>query len=47
MCDKAQLDEDKHYYYRWSTTNILVIGCEAHVKEIFDVLNTYQQNKNN
>lgn len=47
MCEKAQEDGHKHYYYRWSLTDILVIGCEVHVKEVFDVLNAYQQNKNN
>ncbi len=29
-------------YYRWKNANIEMNGCDEHLKEIFDVLNTCQ-----
>jgi hypothetical protein len=44
MCD-VSYSEGHKYYYRWKNANILVVGCSVHVKEVFDVLNNYQSNK--
>lgn len=35
-------NETEMYYYRWGTSNVAVIGCQEHVKQIFEVLNSYQ-----
>lgn len=29
-------------YYRWDVANIAMKGCSKHLREIFDVLNLYQ-----
>lgn len=41
-CEKEQELQEKIYWYRWKAANIAVLGCQEHVKEIFDVLNNYQ-----
>jgi len=43
MCDKAE-NEGHKYYYRWGGANVVIIGCQAHIKEMFAVLNNYQSN---
>ena len=30
-------------YYRWKTANIGFIGCDIHLKEIFEVLDKIQR----
>lgn len=46
MCEKADNNGDK-YYYRWGPANVIVIGCDVHVKEIFNILTVYQRDKYN
>ena len=43
-CDKCDQFENKGKTadYRWGKANIGMIGCEEHLKEIFDVLNKAQ-----
>lgn len=43
MCEAATNAGDKHYYYRFESGNVLIIGCEGHVKKVFEVLNNYQR----
>lgn len=42
-CDKFK-EEGKIAYYRWDVANIGVIGCEKHLREVFDALNNAQEN---
>ena len=42
-CDKANEGEEGIAYYRWKNANIGVMGCQEHVKEIFDVLNNHRK----
>ena len=30
-------------YYKWEDTTIFLVGCEKHLKEIFDVLDKAQK----
>lgn len=44
-CDKFE-KEGKIAYYRWGNANVGIIGCEDHLKEIFEVLDDAQRKKN-
>ncbi len=41
-CDKFE-NEGKIAYYRWNKSNIGMIGCQKHLREIFDTLNKAQK----
>jgi hypothetical protein len=43
-CEQQQ-DAGKATFYRWGTANILLSGCNKHLRELFDALNTVQQSK--
>ena len=40
-CQEAQ-EKDQFTYYRWKNANVEMRGCPEHLREIFEVLNTYQ-----
>ncbi len=38
-CKAAQKTETgKVAYVRWKNANLIIIGCDVHLKEVFDVL---------
>ena len=41
-CDKAQTD-GRCVFYRWENANILMVGCDKHLREIFNALNEAQK----
>jgi hypothetical protein len=41
-CDAAKYAQPHGYPYRWGRANIEINGCQAHVKEVMDVLSAYQ-----
>ncbi len=41
-CEKRQ-NEPGVAYYRWGKANVGMIGCDKHLREIFDVLSKYQR----
>lgn len=43
-CEKCEEKQESGMvaYYRWKTANIAMIGCEFHLREVFDVLNGHQ-----
>ncbi len=40
-CDKFEA-EGKIAYYRWGKANVGMIGCEKHLKELFGILDRFQ-----
>ena len=42
-CEHEQDEAKRIAYYRWKTANIAMIGCNQHLREIFDVLNEFQK----
>lgn len=43
-CEEFQ-ESSATFYYRWKNANIEVRGCEAHLREVFDALNEYREEK--
>lgn len=46
-CDECDRNEENGMiaYYRWGKATVGFIGCDEHLKEIFEVLNKYQEEK--
>ena len=44
-CEQAEAESKGIAYYRWDIANIGLIGCREHLREIFDVLNEAQRQK--
>lgn len=42
-CDSKSDYPDTMAYYRWKNANVGMIGCNKHLKEIFDALNEVQR----
>jgi hypothetical protein len=42
-CEKAQEDSRLVAYYRWKNANVAMIGCDKHLREIFDALKAAQK----
>jgi hypothetical protein len=45
-CEKCKIAQDvekREYYFRWKNANILLSGCEEHIKEIMDILRKVQR----
>lgn len=40
-CDDRQND-GAICYYRWKNANLLIVGCDEHLKEVFEALNEVQ-----
>ncbi len=40
-CEKRQ-EESPIAFYRWGVANIALKGCDKHLKEVFEVLNFWQ-----
>ena len=43
QCDNEFDDNKKIAFYRWGKANVGFIGCDEHLREIFDVLSQYQK----
>ena len=43
LCD--QETGERIAYYRWGTANVGMLGCDKHLREIFEVLTTAQAQK--
>ncbi len=41
-CTEAQEDGLKVPFYRWKNANVLMMGCDEHLKEVFAALNMCQ-----
>jgi len=43
-CEECELRQNDTpiAYYRWDVANIAMKGCDKHLREIFDVLNLFQ-----
>lgn len=45
-CEERQDDPNSGIaYYRWTNANVAMIGCDKHLREIFDTLSDAQQKK--
>jgi len=44
-CDKCAVAQDKGLvaYFRWKNANVAMVGCDEHLREIFDVLKAAQK----
>ena len=42
-CEVAQEDGLKVPFYRWKKANILMMGCDEHLREVFEALNKAQK----
>ena len=42
-CDLKNEGQEKIAYYRWKNANIGMMGCDEHLREIFDELNNLQK----
>jgi len=41
-CDLKNEGQEGIAYYRWKNANIAVMGCDVHLREVFDALNGVQ-----
>ena len=43
-CKDCEIKQEKSpiAYYRWDVANVALKGCDKHLREIFDVLNLFQ-----
>ncbi len=49
-CEKCEASQDtfdatKVAYYRWKNANIAMIGCDEHLRQVFDALGKAQMVK--
>src|SRR3990167_1938326 len=44
-CDNRNERQEGIAFYRWKTANIGMMGCDEHLREIFNVLNGLNRNK--
>lgn len=44
-CDKHNEGQQGVAYYRWKNANIGMMGCNIHLREIFDALSQAQKSK--
>lgn len=49
-CDECEKEQNLHtdgsgFYYRWKTSNILIVGCRKHVGEMIEYLNERHKSK--
>ena len=42
-CDKRHDGSEGVAYYRWGIANVGMLGCDKHLREIFDALNEAQR----
>lgn len=42
-CEDFQESGDRSYPYRWGAADVLLLACEQHAREIFDVLRAHQR----
>lgn len=44
-CGACELAEDRGHisYYRWKHANIMMAGCQEHLKEVMNALNEFQR----
>jgi hypothetical protein len=36
-------DEMRRTFYRWKAANLLIVGCDMHLREVFEALNMAQK----